>query len=83
MRYLIHAGNEFVGDMIRERLGEAGIESVFKKGSVRMMGTLAEGGDIYVEDGELERARRVLKEAGHVSEDELEELSEESPPPPD
>ncbi|MCL2769330.1 MAG: DUF2007 domain-containing protein [Solirubrobacterales bacterium] len=81
MRFLIHASTEFEAGIVRERLAEAGIEAAFEMSAIGMMGMSAAGGDIYVEDDELARARRALYDAGEVSHEELEELSEELPPP--
>jgi hypothetical protein len=81
MRFLIHASTEFEAGIVRERLAEAGIETVFHSSTIGMMGMSAAGGNIYVDDDELTRARQVLYDAGEVSHEELEELSEELPPP--
>jgi hypothetical protein len=58
-KWLIHAPNEFVAEIIRQRLAEGGVRS-FSVGSARPS-SLAGGRDIYVEELDLEHARRILK----------------------
>lgn len=63
-QWLMTAPNEFVADMIRQRLSDGGVQST----------ALASGGKgaavafgmeraIYVEDADLERARAIVEEA--------------------
>jgi hypothetical protein len=89
-RYLTTASSEFEADAIRGRLAEAGIP-VIAQGAMDEHGIeFAHTRDVYVNDGDLERAREILKSDERFDEDELARLSEESyreatqdPPPLD
>jgi hypothetical protein len=80
--YLTTASNEFEAQIIAERLEEAGISAIQKSPLGPRWG---DGGrrDLYVEDRDLARARQTLKDAEATSEQELDRLSEEAPPPSD
>lgn len=83
-RLLATAANSIEADIILSRLADAGIHGwpmdatpIWRRGG---------GGgacDIYVEEADLDRARRALEDAESVGEAELIALSEQSPPPPD
>ena len=68
--------NEAEADLIRQRLAEAGIPAI----SQRSIGGPEWGASgsqyVYVEAGQLERARQVLSVAGGLSDEELAKLSE-------
>lgn len=63
--------NEFVADIILQRLAEGGIQAL-PIGRSAQPTTFANGQDIYVEDDDLERAREILREAESAG-DELSE----------
>lgn len=73
------APNEFVADAVCEQLIEGGVQPRSVAASAKP-GTLAGGRDIYVADGDLERARQILKDAEEVSDEQLAELSEAAQP---
>jgi hypothetical protein len=78
-RYLTTAGNSLEAEMVVSRLAEAGITAV-QQGTL-VLGTpggTAGAQDIYVNDGDLDRARAALKAAESISEDELVQAEEES-----
>jgi hypothetical protein len=74
-KWLLSAPSEFVADIVCQRLSEGGVRS-FSQGAGARRSSLAGAQDIYVEDGDLARARSILKEAETFSEDELAALSE-------
>ena len=76
--YLMSAGSEFEGEVVRERLAEAGIAVVVQGQESPRHAYLIPGRAIYVEADQLERARAVLAEAENVDEAELDRLSQES-----
>jgi hypothetical protein len=73
------ASSEFEAEIVRERLGEAGI-TVLVEGEGNPRSILAGKRDVFVEDAEFERAQAALKSAQDVDEDELTRLSQESRP---
>jgi hypothetical protein len=75
VRHLITAGSDFEAEIICSRLREAGIEPVREGEGSR--GLISR--DVYVEDGDLERAQGALEVAEGVSEEELIRLSEGLP----
>jgi hypothetical protein len=77
--WLMAAPNEFVADAVCQQLLEAGVHPLPLGASARL-GTLAGRRDIYVADGDLERARQILKEIEAVSDQELAKLSEAAQP---
>jgi hypothetical protein len=84
LRVAATAANGAEADLIRQRLSDAGIESV----SQRTIGGPEWGTSgaeyVYVASADLERARDVLTGSADVSDAELGELAEEAgPPPPD
>lgn len=56
--------------MICERLTEVGVQPL-PIGALARPGSLTGRRDIYVEDGDLDRAREILREAESVSDQEL------------
>jgi hypothetical protein len=74
-RFLTSAPNEFVADMIYQRLTEAGVQPL-SIGSEARPASLDGGRDIYVEDQDLDRARQILRRAESVSEQELSDESQ-------
>ncbi len=73
-RYLTNAANTFEADIVCARLAAAGIPAqiqAFTEGGIN-------GGSIYVEEKDLDRARETLKTAESISEEELIKLSEHS-----
>jgi hypothetical protein len=83
LRVAATAANGPEAELIRQRLGEAGIESV----SQRTIGGPEWGTSgaqyVYVDVSELERARTLLAASEELSEAELGELAEGAGPPPD
>ncbi|HEX4187522.1 MAG TPA: hypothetical protein VHY83_06475 [Solirubrobacteraceae bacterium] len=84
LRIAATAANGAEADLIRQRLSEAGIESV----SQRTIGGPEWGFSgaeyVYVDPRDLERARELLRGSADLSEAELGELAEDAgPPPPD
>jgi putative signal transducing protein len=79
-RHLATAANELEADMILARMSEAGIRAW-----PTSIGAFGRGGprDIYVDEGDIDRARKALEASESVDEAELTELSEHSSPPPD
>ena len=82
-RHIASAANEFEADIVLSRLAEAGIHAWPTE-----VGSFGRGGgggpcDVYVDEADFERARRVLAEAESVNEAELDALAERSAPPPD
>lgn len=69
-RFLISAPNELVADMIRQQLVAGGVPSLPVGNSAKPV-TGCAGFDIYVEDGDLQRAREILRAAESVSEAQL------------
>lgn len=67
-KWLITAPNEFVADIICQRLLEGGVQPLSIGTSV-ISSSLAGGRDIYVEDKELEHAQRILKEMETTADD--------------
>jgi len=83
-RHLTTASNAFEADIILSRLAEAGIHA-WTQNEAGVGGGLAGPGmvghvDIYVDEPDLEAAKRVLVAAQSVSEDELIALSEGKTP---
>jgi hypothetical protein len=76
MRHLIAANADFEAEIICSRLREAGIEPVRQGEGSRGRFGGALGRDVYVQDGDFERAQAALSAAENVSEDELIRLSE-------
>lgn len=76
-KWLIKARNEFMAEIICQRLMEGGVQPLSLGTSARPS-SLAGGRDIYVEDRDIERAQGILKAAETVSEDELTKLSDEA-----
>jgi hypothetical protein len=76
------ASSEIEADLIRQRLGEAGIAAV----SRRSIGGPEWGPSgahyVYVEATDLERAQELLTAADDISDAELERLADGSGPPP-
>ena len=75
MRLLTSAPNEFVADMICQRLMEGGVQ-VLPVGTSARPASLGGGRDIYVEDADLERAREILRDAESLSDEDLSEATE-------
>lgn len=80
--YLTTVGNQFECDVVLSRLEAEGIYGwASVTGTPRLRVNQHE---IYVDGADLQRARKVLDEAGSIDEAELARLSEEAgPPPPD
>ena len=78
------AGNEAEAQMICARLAGAGIVATQKRSSGMDVPQLGAGGarDIYVTDGDEQRARAALADQD-VSDDELAHLAEQFQPPED
>ena len=72
---IAHAGSDAEAEMIVVRLRGAGIEAVNRGPDLPGFGA-AGGEEIYVEEDDAERARRLLAEP-HISDEDLSELSEE------
>lgn len=82
-RWVTTAGNEIEADIIVGRLTDAGIHAWASNPLASRTG-LSRPYDIYVDDADLDAAKRVLVEAEGVDEGELARLAEEAgPPPPD
>jgi hypothetical protein len=75
MRLLTSAPNEFVADMICQRLMEGKVQ-VLPVGTSARPASLAGGRDIYVEDADLERACEILRDAESLSDQDLSEATE-------
>jgi hypothetical protein len=73
MRLVTSAPNEFVADIICQRLKEGGVQ-VLPVGTSARPTSLAGGRDIYVEDDDLTRAHEILQEA-EAAGDEMSEAS--------
>jgi hypothetical protein len=74
-RHLTTASNQFEAEIILSRLREADINAWESSNVVGRFG-LAGPQDIYVEDDDIERAQKVLRDAQDVNEEELDELAE-------
>jgi hypothetical protein len=72
---LTTASNELEADIILSRLEEAGIHGWESNSLGGRPGSVGPR-DIYVDDAELEQARRVLKEAQEVDAAELDRLAD-------
>jgi hypothetical protein len=59
-KWLITAPNEFVADMICQRLVEGGVQPL-SLGTSSRPSSLAGGRDVYVGDGELDLARQISR----------------------
>lgn len=82
-RWVTTAGNEIEADIIVGRLAHAGIHA-WSSDLLASRTGLNHPYDIYVDDADLDVAKRVLVEAEDVDEGELARLAEEAgPPPPD
>jgi Putative prokaryotic signal transducing protein len=73
--YLTTGSNELEADIILSRLAEAGINA-WQQGTLGGRPGYAGARDVYVQDADLEPARKALKAAQDVDEDELVALSE-------
>ncbi len=74
--------NDLEATVVRGRLSEASIHSMMQPSNRGGTWNPAGARDVLVADGDLERAREVLKEDEAISEEELlreEELSEQAP----
>ena len=78
-RIIASAANQAEAELIRGRLLEGGIHSLARRSfGVVQMGD-AGGRDVLVNEGDVERARALLKEdEGSFSDEELARLSEEA-----
>ncbi len=82
-RWVTTAGNEIEADIIVGRLTEAGIHA-WTSDPLASRASLNHPCDVYVDDADLDAAKRVLVEAKDIDEGELARLAEEAgPPPPD
>jgi hypothetical protein len=80
-RWVTTAGNEIEADIIVGRLTDAGIHAWASDPLASRTG-LNHPFDIYVDDTDLDAAKRVLVEAEDIGEGELARLAEEAGPPP-
>lgn len=82
-RWVTTVGNEIEADIIVGRLTDAGIHAWTSDVFASRTG-LNHSYDIYVDDADLDAAKRVLAEAEDIDEGELVRLAEEAgPTPPD
>jgi Putative prokaryotic signal transducing protein len=81
-RWVTTAGNEIEADIIVGRLTDAGIHAWASSLLATGM-SLNHPYDIYVDDADLDAAKRVLVETKDTDEGELARLAEEAVPPPD
>lgn len=79
-RWVATVGNEIEVDIIVGRLANAGIHA-WGSDPLASRGTLNHPYDIYVDDADLDAAKRVLVEAEDIDEGELARLAEEAGPP--
>jgi hypothetical protein len=76
-RWVATAGNEIEADIIVGRLADAGIHA-WSSDPLASRPVLNHPYDIYVDDADLDTAKRVLVEAQDVDEGELTRLAEET-----
>jgi hypothetical protein len=82
-RWVTTASNEIEADIIVGRLADAGIHA-WASDPIASRRGMNNPHDIYVDDTDLDAAKRVLVEAEDIDEGELARLAEEAgPPPPD
>jgi hypothetical protein len=82
-RWVTAAGNEIEAGIIVSRLANAGIHAWSSDPLASRTG-LNHPYDIYVDNADLDAAKRALVEAEDIDEGELARLAEEAgPPPPD
>lgn len=79
MQFLITASSAFEAEIVCSRLREAGIEPLWQGSEMPRSGEIVMR-DIYVEDDDVERAKKVLAEAQDFDEEELIRLSEGKEP---
>ncbi len=75
---LTTAGSRPEAELICARLSEAGIETIIQGGAFTARAAEVGARDIYVPDGDLDRAREILAEGEEITEDELIRASEEA-----
>lgn len=80
-RWVTTASNEIEGDIIVGRLTDAGIHAWASDILASRTG-MSHPYDIYVDEADLDAAKRVLAEVKDVDEGELVRLAEEAGPPP-